>query len=947
MCFGQNPTHFIIGEDEFTNTDIYSLLYNDQTEILYIGTNDGLYAYKQNRIIQFQAIDGQLGNSFFDLRLNRKGEIFCSNLNGQIFKITNGKLSLFNQIDPDENVQLFKYFIDDRDRIITVTKSTVRSIDAKGKESIILDVSTNPIAVLPEMEEFPKATLLCKQAFDGELYITFGNSMKVLRWKDGKLDLVSNSLDFNYTGRVNYFDINAKTFGLIEEENRIVNIDHTLILGTDLKFKERFLILNDSELIGLDIKHGARILELKNDSLIEKQRLFQNEFISTAYSNINGTLFLGTFGSGIIVSPNKNVIQHHSEGLLLGIESTPTNEVYLSTRLGEVFEFKKEKKLIDKVKANVDGVFYIPGNFSFSAISQKHLLYETYSEDYVGIKDVCMVDSNNMLISGLNGIYLLTTTSNSDQVKSRCISKQGRSTAITWSPSDELVYFTTNLGILCQPLENSYTDASEEVLYEGKQFIANDLVSFNDKLYCATNEHGILVFENKKWVDRISVRNGLKSNNIKKIMLQGSTLYILGSRGMQIFDLETRRINYLGIAEGVLTADVTDFTLSDDKLWLLEQHNFYSIDISKTREQKLISKLYIDSIIVNGHVIDGKSQVQFNYNENKFSFYFDYRNIESKSETTIQYTLDGFYDEWKNLESTENVIEFQSLPVGNYTFKIKASYRNQETEVFEYSFSILPPYWRTWWFYCLIAFTIGLTVLLLTRYRYRLIQKKNREILEKQQLKTSLLDSELKALRSQMNPHFIFNSLNSIQGLILEQKTDASYDYIVLFANLVRSTLNYSNKDFISIQNEIEFLETYLKLEKLRFGDDFSFEISYEGDNELSVPSLIVQPFIENALLHGLMHKRGGKKISITFEFTDQLKCIIIDNGVGRQKAEEIQIRQGREHESFALDAIKNRLEILSIKNGVDAYFNTIDLFENGIPSGTRIEVVIPHKASF
>ena len=114
-----------------------------------------------------------------------------------------------------------------------------------------------------------------------------------------------------------------------------------------------------------------------------------------------------------------------------------------------------------------------------------------------------------------------------------------------------------------------------------------------------------------------------------------------------------------------------------------------------------------------------------------------------------------------------------------------------------------------------------------------------------------------------MNPHFIFNALNSIQDLILQQDTDASYDYIVMFAELVRNTLNYSNQDFISIEKELEFLKVYLQLEKLRFGDQFNFTIIFKEKESLEVPSLMIQPFIENALVHGLIHRKGKKELPL------------------------------------------------------------------------------------
>jgi Tfp pilus assembly protein PilF len=209
-------------------------------------------------------------------------------------------------------------------------------------------------------------------------------------------------------------------------------------------------------------------------------------------------------------------------------------------------------------------------------------------------------------------------------------------------------------------------------------------------------------------------------------------------------------------------------------------------------------------------------------------------------------------------------------------------------------------------------------------------------------------DSELKALKAQMNPHFMFNALNSIQDLVLQQNTDDTYDYIVLFAELIRNTLNYSNKEFIPIEKELEFLNVYLQLEKLRFGDSFSYTISYDEKESIEVPSLLIQPFIENALVHGLMHKTGKKNLEIILTFDNAiLECIIVDNGIGRKKATEIGKRQGNQHESFALSAIKKRLEIFKKNNNKKVGYTIEDLYKGELAVGTKVILTMPFYRQF
>jgi LytS/YehU family sensor histidine kinase len=222
----------------------------------------------------------------------------------------------------------------------------------------------------------------------------------------------------------------------------------------------------------------------------------------------------------------------------------------------------------------------------------------------------------------------------------------------------------------------------------------------------------------------------------------------------------------------------------------------------------------------------------------------------------------------------------------------------------------------------------------------RLQQKKSEQINE-------LNASKLTAIQSQMNPHFIFNSLNSVQDLILKGDVEHSYTYITTFSNLVRRTLNYSEKDFIDFEQEIKLLELYLSLEKLRFKKELNYEILYNNIEDIMIPPLLVQPFIENSLVHGLLHKEGIKNLKITFYLKDRLICTIEDNGIGREKAKAIKLRQRSDHESFSGRAIKKRFEILSTVFGGEFGYEYEDLTTNGEAIGTKVTLMIPVKYKF
>ncbi|EDM44459.1 possible sensor protein [unidentified eubacterium SCB49] len=209
-------------------------------------------------------------------------------------------------------------------------------------------------------------------------------------------------------------------------------------------------------------------------------------------------------------------------------------------------------------------------------------------------------------------------------------------------------------------------------------------------------------------------------------------------------------------------------------------------------------------------------------------------------------------------------------------------------------------------------------------------------------------DSELKALKAQMNPHFIFNALNSIQEYIILNKKNLAGDYLGKFADLMRKYLKHSDAGTLTIQDEIESLEMYLDLESLRFEDtlEYSFNVSETiNRDQLRIPTMLIQPYIENALKHGLLHRKTGRKLWVTFTKVNDktITCCIEDNGVGRERAAAIKAQRHNTHESFATKATENRLDLLNYEKKRKIGVKTIDLFdEEGNAKGTRVILNIP-----
>lgn len=214
----------------------------------------------------------------------------------------------------------------------------------------------------------------------------------------------------------------------------------------------------------------------------------------------------------------------------------------------------------------------------------------------------------------------------------------------------------------------------------------------------------------------------------------------------------------------------------------------------------------------------------------------------------------------------------------------------------------------------------------------------------KAQIRESVLKQE--ALQSQMNPHFLFNALNSVQSLIATGDNSTASIVLARFSRLMRSLLQNSRQRFIPLESELEFIENYISLEQQRFKSSFDVEINTDALDELhalEVPPLVLQPFIENALIHGLLPKKGKGLLHIHFEHQDQyfIRCIVQDNGIGRTAASKI--NRQKQHESLGLDITRQRLEQLSNQKVAHIRFNDLKN-EDGSAAGTAVSVLLPLK---
>lgn len=484
------------------------------------------------------------------------------------------------------------------------------------------------------------------------------------------------------------------------------------------------------------------------------------------------------------------------------------------------------------------------------------------------------------------------------------------------------------------------------------------LCDHNNTLYAATL-NGLWIYDQVNNTQKIiSEKEGLNSELIYSLKFtdNDNAIWIGTNQGINKMDLNKYRsantidISAYGKAEGFSGVECNSYGIWEDKdstLWFGTVGGIIKYQPSAFKRNDRESKTYIYSIKLQNEDTTLTSGVVLPYNFNNIAFY--YRGISLTNPDRVRYIkmLEGLESKWSE-PSTEDYSKYGNLAPGKYTFKVKSCNSegvwNKEAVVF--SFEIKNPFFKTWWFILSTVLLVSGVIIAVFQIRVQNIRKKEKADFDR---KVEISKVELKALRAQMNPHFVFNSLNSIQHYILNSKSNEAAKYLNKFAKLIRIILSNSEKSMVTVNEDVESLNLYLELESMRFDGKFDYQInvdkSVDGDYD-EIPPMLMQPYIENAILHGLNPKetKGHLKIDI-FIKNNYIVCRITDDGIGRVKSGEIKrTTPGNLHKSLGMKITSERVRILNDINRSDLSVSVTDLQdESGHSNGTMVELYIPH----
>lgn len=910
--------------------------------MIWLATNDGICSYDG---FQFKSYynDEQTSKAGSNIIEDSFGRIWYCNFDGNIYYVEKGKLHILDVKKPigyhkfniigNQLIYLEKnelVFLDlktlKKANVLLFDTTVVLGVQKKGNSLFIFSDYLFEIRSATDIKKY-KIPSEIREKFNGGLFsVSNENLLIVSKYstdyclvKNGKFELKKFDNTSNFVQNItseNQFNWFSTTKGLLKINVNVPNF----------KPESYFDNYNISS-IYKDKNQGYWITTLNEGVLYVphfKNILFQTIALPTVLEQVNDAIFYGTVNDKLVKTNDLKNIQNHqvifngnSNHSVVNLNDNPfqnelsftSNTFKISDKNGTIL---KEDIIAMKQLLVIDDCFYAyaaSGNCGLLKVKDGKSIWNSVHEKFRKISDLKMDYSS--MISGVRG------------------------KSVAYDSLNKTLFFATNLG-LYQYKNQQLTEIkpNNKSLNLSKIYFHNQLIlglTTNNKLVeINVNNHQMKTIYDSK----------ITGNLLLKIRQIDDLLYLITSNSIIAYHLKTKKMHKIFNVNS--DVEINDILVKDSNLYLATSKGIISLD-STTFSTEKQPKFLLQDVLVNQKNVSPEKLHELDYDENDIEIQFSVISYLQSQNTPIYYSINN--GNWQEIKNNSRSLLLNSLASGNYIISFKTSLNDvSPTKI---SFKINQPIWAKWWFISLLILVGLYGISLFYRNRIQKIQLRNQIVLEKVELENSLNQSKIKAIKSQMNPHFFYNALNTFQSYILSNDKKQALNYLSKFSNLTRTILELTEKDTISIAEEVKTLSLYLEIEKARFEDDFEYKINVNStidSEQTKIPSMLLQPYVENAIKHGLLHKEGLKKIFIQFlETEDYISIIIDDNGIGRKKSGELKSIKNKNHQSFATKAIQNRIDLLNQNqtNKISIEF-TDKVNPSQMPIGTTVRIEIP-----
>lgn len=967
----QNPyiQHYTTYDGLPSNSVYY--IFQDSKKFIWFATDAGVVQYDGSTFTNYRKKDGLSSNEVIRIKEDSFGRIWFFNLNGRLDYFFQNKI--FNGTNTPilksiQNKNFFLSFYQDTDSVIYFYNWQFEIFALTPQNKI------NKVEIINEfVKDLPNGNT-------GELglrYLDKNSTGQFILWTRFGIFTMNGLFKkpmkiFDSVGICSVFQNRNKSFYVFAYQNGVIRFsDKFQVEGVSIPFKMPFYyrgiksILEDNGgfLWIVTFDHGVYCLQ--RNKVVGHFDIKQGQAIIQDNEN---NIWISSMKDGIYkISPYLSIHKHYGNELFQN-----TGITALNAKPGWGLWLTNGKTIYLLKNNDFYSLDFRDENTTFNMIFQ--LKNNKLFAGEIGLK-CFMFDSINPIPANkkiyfnhsTNNYLTLNNTGKNITFKKLSINKTGNEICSFGAGVIERLYINSSFNDarvtpISEHVFNAFFNVNDEIIINAKKnylfrnnriFPCNELSRFNNKIITdhlildpATELYNIdgdsIYLYNQHTFFNLTASYGFPiDHQIKKVIYDEPALYLATERNiyrcddpLNIFENKPVQLKLVNIN----FRNIQDILIYNDSLYIASDDGLTVIPETLIHKMRTVTPIpYFQSILVNDKETDPVGQELHLTGNNKITFNFS--SIDYSSTPVIYaYKMDGLDKAWTT--GTSRNVVYQNLSPGSYMFKLRVRKPGMNwSQVISLKIIIKAHFWqKPLFFMALFVLVVGFLALYIIRRKN--LQMKKREI------DHQLIILEQKTLQSMMNPHFIFNSLGSIQNYLLQKKSGEAGLYLSQFARLIRQNLNAINSASIILDDEVERLRNYLDLEKLRMENKFEYSIDIDEKldaDEIQIPSMIIQPFVENAIWHGISPLDEKGVITIKFRKIDEksLKIIIKDNGIGMQKSQEYSIKSEK-HFHLGMEMTRRRLDLLGKKYSIKTSFEFCEV-SPGLPHpGTRVVLVVP-----
>lgn len=972
MVAGQHPVfrHYSV-DDGLPSSEIYHV-FQDSRKYIWMATNMGVSRYDGKTFRNFDVQDGLPENTVFEIYEDEAGRVWFVAFPFQLSYYEGDSIykykynDVLRSLTGKGQVPVKKSFKVDRDGGIFFTlyrKASVINIMPSGKvnyiqggtknfegisileiedhlfiyqsgensdDILMAEVYTKEISKEVEIwrsRTYSFGNLLVLKGNRGEVYFAY-NELLVKLWPDG------NYIIENLEDRIFWMNLDEKGNLWVGKDKSGISVynDGNIQSEPLNKYLESLSI---SSMV-IDNEGGRWFSTLENGVFYLASESFYSFQVSDGLSN-NKINCLSISGGKIVVGTNDSYINI--------LQGNVISKVKISDRPNSVI-YALEKGINEKLWIGTNEYLYLYDWEKVSKYDNNHKYYKTSdinSRKVFNIKDIFSDENGKLYLGEAAGLSILED----GQVIYNSFLDDGielRVETVTQHGKSKLLLGTTS-GLW------QFTDRKFEYLGALDPMLKNRITSIvttnNDEIKVfGTKGFGVLVLTNDTAI-YLNSSHGLTSNSVTSLLITGNLLWIATNNGLNCLDLtkvgtDEMRILMFSKQHGLISNEINQIAGNQEFIYIATNEGLTVFNHKDYRPVNDPPPIYINGFTVMEEDMPVRTGYSFRHNQNFISIRFTGISFREAGNLVYKYRLKGLGEDW--VSTTNSQVEYAFLPSGKYHFEVMAVNSDglMSSQPAIISFIIKPPIWKTWWFITILV--LAASVLAFLFYSYRIKQIRHEAV-----LRNDISWYRQQSLARQMDPHFVFNTLNSIQSYIIKNDRLSSSQYLTKFSRLMRLMLNNSQQIAVPLNDEVSALNIYLELESIRFQEKFEFYLNIDPVIEPEVcyiPAFLIQPFIENSIWHGIMgiDRPGYIHVDLKLNETgNQVICTVEDNGKGRAQSMAEKALNDKNHKSLGVSIVESRLSLLNSLYGIEMKIIYTDLFDKqGNPAGTRVRINLP-----